>query len=156
MKRFGQFLALGHFPSYLKPFVFNWPSSTNPLFYWCAHSVASDNDTHRDLKKFIYSLRAAGIKTLHIMCHRYLYIHCTCADVFFSMGTRFLLRSWASVKSLFDVRFTSPHSSYTDLDRIESQSAPGIQLQNLIFLNPDYEMTTFKNDYEELRPVYIL
>jgi hypothetical protein len=72
--------------------------------------------------------------------------------VIFSMGTRFLLRSWASIKSLFEVRFMSPHSSFSDLDKVESQTA-GIQLQNLILLNPDYEMNTFKNDYEELRPV---
>lgn len=47
LKRFGQFLALGHFPKHLLPFVFNWPSSTNGLLYWCAHSVASDTDNHR-------------------------------------------------------------------------------------------------------------
>jgi len=139
LKRFGQFLALGHFPSYIKPFIFNWPSSTNGLCYWCAHSTASDNDTHRDLRKFIKSLKVAGIRQLHVMCH--------------SMGSRFFLRSWPTIKSLFSIRFQSPHGSNNDLDRVASttDTTGQIHLHNLIFLNPDYELSTFQNDYLDLR-----
>eukprot|EP01114_Cavostelium_apophysatum_P013880 TRINITY_DN3461_c0_g1_i1.p1 TRINITY_DN3461_c0_g1~~TRINITY_DN3461_c0_g1_i1.p1 ORF type:complete len:706 (+),score=141.48 TRINITY_DN3461_c0_g1_i1:202-2319(+) len=165
LKRFGQFLALGHFPPHIKPFVFNWPSSSNPLFYWCAHSVASDNDVHRDLKKFIRGMKKAGIKHLHIMCH--------------SMGVRFLLRSFPMLRDLFSLRLTSPNSSFhEDLHmhgselispiasphgsmRISEDSIggrtykanpDGIELINLVLLNPDYELETFKNDYIELQP----
>ncbi|GAM22678.1 hypothetical protein SAMD00019534_058530 [Acytostelium subglobosum LB1] len=149
IKRFAQFLALGHFPSYLKPFVFNWPSSTSSLLYWCAHSIASDNDNHRDLQKFIESLGHAGIRTLHIMCH--------------SMGTRFFLRSFSKVKKAFGKRMVlSPHVSFSGVPTVPETSSPSssrgagydeskIQLANLIFLNPDYEIETFKNDYDELR-----
>eukprot|EP01132_Coremiostelium_polycephalum_P007473 gene7473-9181_t len=143
LKRFAQFLALGHFPSYIKPFVFNWPSSTSPLLYWCAHSVASDNDNHRDLHKFIEALGVAGIRNLHIMCH--------------SMGTRFLLRSFSKIKKALVKRkvVLSPNQSFNNVENVRQQERPSssskINLTNLIFLNPDYEINTFKNDYEELR-----
>ncbi|EGG22695.1 hypothetical protein DFA_04825 [Cavenderia fasciculata] len=143
LKRFAQFLALGHFPNYLKPFVFNWPSSTSSLLYWCAHSIASDNDNHRDLQRFIESLGHAGIRTLHVMCH--------------SMGTRFFLRSFSKVKKAFNKRQVSlsPNSSLGSIPTINETRAPyndsKINLANLIFLNPDYEIQTFKNDYDELR-----
>ncbi|KAM9966620.1 hypothetical protein ACTFIR_006840 [Dictyostelium discoideum] len=169
LKRFAQFLALGHFPNYIKPFVFNWPSSTSPLLYWCAHSVASDNDNHRDLQKFIESLGQSGIRNLHIMCH--------------SMGTRFFLRSFSKIKKAFAKRkpivysnnnnsnnnnenFNNNNNNNNNND-ISSSSNSGfvqqpeqdkslkyinkINLTNLIFLNPDYEINTFKNDYGELR-----
>eukprot|EP00026_Physarum_polycephalum_P001972 Phypoly_transcript_01976.p1 GENE.Phypoly_transcript_01976~~Phypoly_transcript_01976.p1 ORF type:complete len:717 (+),score=63.12 Phypoly_transcript_01976:122-2272(+) len=140
IKRFGQFLALGHFPKHLLPFVFNWPSSTNGLLYWCAHNVASDTDNHRDLKRFLQSLRASGIRHLHILCH--------------SMGTRFFLRSFLAVKKIFNKRFrndsvkdlaTSHEFGQQDADTTK------IHLANLILMNPDYEIETFKNDYAELR-----
>ncbi|GAM18033.1 hypothetical protein SAMD00019534_012080 [Acytostelium subglobosum LB1] len=144
IKRFAQFLALGHFPNYLKPFVFNWPSSTSSLLYWCAHSIASDNDNHRDLQKFIESLGHAGIRTLHVMCH--------------SMGSRFFLRSFSKVKKAFGKRtMLSPRASMdnTPVHKTLKQSSPmdknKISLTNLILLNPDYEIETFKNDYDELR-----
>jgi len=143
LKRFGQFLALGQFPPYLKPFVFNWPSSTNPFLYWCAHSVASDNDVHRDMMRFLISLREAGIRQLHIMCH--------------SMGARIFLRSFAHLKNLFSLRLISPRNSFqADLDRIANgkslQSAVElIHLVNIVFMNPDYELETFKNDFHELK-----
>lgn len=151
IKRFGQFLALGHFPQYIIPFVFNWPSSTNSLMYWCAHSVASDTDNHRDLRRFLHSLRVAGIRQLHVLCH--------------SMGTRFFMRSFATTKKVFHKRpMTSKSSSLVDLHAEENaqlreakeieEGRDGdsrIHLANIILLNPDYEIETFKNDYSDLR-----
>eukprot|EP01113_Clastostelium_recurvatum_P032840 TRINITY_DN4274_c0_g1_i6.p1 TRINITY_DN4274_c0_g1~~TRINITY_DN4274_c0_g1_i6.p1 ORF type:complete len:807 (+),score=169.26 TRINITY_DN4274_c0_g1_i6:202-2622(+) len=160
LKRFGQFLALGHFPSHLRPFVFNWPSSTNPFLYWCAHSVASDNDTHRDLKRFLQSLRMSGIRQLHVLCH--------------SMGTRFFLRSFPIIKKVFAKRFVdvlSPNTSFNEghipednpshmdglrrstsyLESPMKEDERKIHMVNLILLNPDYEIETFRNDHSELR-----
>ncbi|EGC37281.1 hypothetical protein DICPUDRAFT_46613 [Dictyostelium purpureum] len=138
LKRFAQFLALGHFPNYIKPFVFNWPSSTSPLLYWCAHSVASDNDNHRDLQKFIESLGHAGIRNLHIMCH--------------SMGTRFFLRSFSKIKKAFSKeKHIKPQEHSNHQVNKPEKNSNKINLTNLIFLNPDYEINTFKNDYDELR-----
>jgi len=161
LKRFAQFLALGHFPSHIKPFVFNWPSASNPLFYWCAHNVASDNDVHRDLKHFIRSMKESGIKTLHIMCH--------------SMGTRFFLRAFNTIKDMFTIKLMSPNASFHEdlnlsgLERAEngiplsfspsvsprtsfSVGSDNLELVNLVLLNPDYELETFKNDYYEMQP----
>eukprot|EP01111_Echinosteliopsis_oligospora_P012372 TRINITY_DN4218_c0_g1_i1.p1 TRINITY_DN4218_c0_g1~~TRINITY_DN4218_c0_g1_i1.p1 ORF type:complete len:713 (-),score=135.96 TRINITY_DN4218_c0_g1_i1:21-2159(-) len=153
LKRFGQFLALGHFPKHLVPFVFNWPSATNGLLYWCAHSVASDTDNHRDLKRFLQSMRAAGIRQLHVMCH--------------SMGTRFFLRSFPVIKKVFEKRYSLRESesinrmSVIDMVNYEQQAqAQGnlppvsdtkMNLVNIILMNPDYEIETFKNDYADLR-----
>lgn len=137
IKRLGQFLALGHFPKHLLPFVFNWPSSTNGLLYWCAHNVASDTENHRDLKRFIQSLRASGIRQLHIMCH--------------SMGTRFFLRAFLGLKKLFRKKF-SLNDSLKDWGPPDvTDSDHRITLANIILMNPDYEIETFKSDYLELR-----
>eukprot|EP01127_Copromyxa_protea_P010768 TRINITY_DN2658_c0_g1_i1.p1 TRINITY_DN2658_c0_g1~~TRINITY_DN2658_c0_g1_i1.p1 ORF type:complete len:654 (+),score=83.85 TRINITY_DN2658_c0_g1_i1:391-2352(+) len=154
LKRFGQFLALGHFPPYMKPFVFNWPASTNPLMFFCASSLASDNNTHRDLKKFIGMMRHAGIKTLHVMCH--------------SMGSRFFLRSWPILRSLFARRPVLDNDSFSDYSALSSLGSYGnygnhgpfqgnslnpdsMVLQSLTFLNPEYELDTFLNDYIDVR-----
>jgi len=181
LKRFGQFLALGHFPPYMKPFVFNWPASTSPFMFYCATSAASDNGTHRDLKKFIGMMHKAGIKTLHVMCH--------------SMGSRLWLRAWPMLRSLFRHRVVTHDSDLSDYGSYGSYAnyhnypagglnpefgGPGggrhgstyfgstsnlghmstqhfvldpklIQLQSLTFLNPEYELETFLSDYTDLR-----
>jgi esterase/lipase superfamily enzyme len=127
LKRFGQLLALGRFPAYIRPFAFCWPASKNILLYWCAHNVASDNDNHRDLRSFLIALRASGVRTLHILCH--------------SLGSRFFLRSFSTLKNMFapvDVRATGKQSK-------------GFKLANLVLVNPDYEVDTFIGDYETLR-----
>lgn len=157
LKRFGQFLALGHFPAYIKPLCFNWPSSAGPWLYWCAHNVASDNDNHRDFKKFLKSIQASGIRTLHVMCH--------------SMGSRVFLRSFPLVRELFKKRKIdeSPGISQPGSYGLGTNAAAaaasgegdrawksngdnddGLELQNLILLNPDYEVETFRHDHDEL------
>jgi len=86
-KRMAQFLALGQFPPHIKPFVFSWPSSQNFLYYFCAANLASDSNVHRELLRLFVSMREAGIRRVHLMCH--------------SMGTRVLLRSWPIIRALF-------------------------------------------------------
>jgi len=69
------------------------------------------------------------------------------------------------IKKVFTKRFTSsPSSSFRDLLELQSQSTDSpqqteeeseekrrINLVNIILLNPEYEMETFKNDYLDLR-----
>eukprot|EP00028_Trichosphaerium_sp_Am-I-7-wt_P005755 CAMPEP_0168528660 /NCGR_PEP_ID=MMETSP0405-20121227/13388_1 /TAXON_ID=498012 /ORGANISM="Trichosphaerium sp, Strain Am-I-7 wt" /LENGTH=293 /DNA_ID=CAMNT_0008552121 /DNA_START=9 /DNA_END=890 /DNA_ORIENTATION=- len=153
LKRFGQFLALGNFPKHIRPFVFNWPSATSPLLYWCAHNQASDNDTHRDFKRFLKCLEVAGIKILHIMCH--------------SLGARFFLRSFATTKSIFSRQPGAFLGSMLSDESEEEHQFPRaqpsgintepvndrrIELRNLIFLNPEYEFSTFVHDYDDVKP----
>lgn len=156
LKRFGQFLALGHFPSYLKPFVFNWPGSSSPLLYWRARSVATqDIETHKDLCTFLQSMYNSGIRRLHIMCH--------------SMGTRMFLSSFSTLRKVLKQRplssaMTPSNSSehllmdendvvqQNLLDSSLSDDDGGIFIQNLILLNPDYELDAFRKDYFDIHP----
>ncbi|KAF9897757.1 hypothetical protein BX616_005041, partial [Lobosporangium transversale] len=83
--RLGQLLSLGEFPPYIKPFVFNWPSSTT-LGYFTANAVGCSDVVAKDLRQFIEDLREAGFRRVHILAH--------------SMGARIVLS--ALRKGYFD------------------------------------------------------
>lgn len=202
LKRFGHFLAMGHFPSHIKPFVWNWPSSSNPLLYGWAKDNAGNPENHKQFKRFLLAIRNSGINTLSIMCH--------------SMGTRFLMHSFPKVQSIFKRKVITDLFSDNELamsggilassydsgsglkDSLEAPShmnaAPivippdfnaasssaaqppqanarphvasgylsgglgasvgwegdGMELVNLILLNPDYEIETFTGAYTSL------
>lgn len=145
LKRFGQFLALGHFPSSFKPFVFNWPSSSNPLLYYQAKELAYDPENHRDLRRFLLSIKNSGIESLSVMCH--------------SMGTRVLLGAFSVIKDIFQEKYEVVDSDdgETFLRPSEMKShtqrdfkAYGMEFRNLILLNPDYELENFVQEYEIL------
>jgi esterase/lipase superfamily enzyme len=162
LKRFGHFLASSHFPSHIKPFVWNWPSSSNPLMYPYAKDNAANPDYHKDFLRFLLSIRNSGINTLHIMCH--------------SMGTRFLMHAFPMVQSIFKKK--APHEIFSDIDGpggsdnigrqnhvpqnpgLQAPPPPGspqvlwegdgMELVNLILLNPDYEVDSFTSSHQEL------
>jgi len=71
------------------------------------------------------------------------------------MGSRFFLRSFPAIKSVFKKRIPRPteHESTTDYETYGtySQYSKAINLQNLILMNPDYETETFMNDYLDLQ-----
>eukprot|EP01130_Rhizamoeba_saxonica_P017136 TRINITY_DN817_c0_g1_i1.p1 TRINITY_DN817_c0_g1~~TRINITY_DN817_c0_g1_i1.p1 ORF type:complete len:691 (-),score=121.23 TRINITY_DN817_c0_g1_i1:24-2096(-) len=140
LKRMGQLLALGHFPPYIKPFVYNWPSSTNPLLYNKAKTRAADPEQHRDLARFLGALFNSGIRKLHVMCH--------------SMGTRFFLNAFPLISDLLS-RNETIYASSGNLRELESNSRvlnyEQISIQNLILLNPDYEVVKFQADFNELQ-----
>ncbi|KAG0249434.1 hypothetical protein BG011_009317 [Mortierella polycephala] len=66
--RLGQLLSLGEFPPYIKPFVFNWPSSTT-MGYFNAKKVGCSDDVAKDLRQLIADLREAGFQRVHILAH---------------------------------------------------------------------------------------
>lgn len=148
LKRFGHFLAMGHFPATIKPFVFNWPSSSNPLMYSYAKDNAAKGVHHTAFLHFLQSIRNSGITTLSIMCH--------------SMGTRFLLHAFPIIKGLFKKKVVYDMMSDIDVNTLENPatiarptSVPhwegdGIAIPNLILLNPDYEVDSFRSYYQEL------
>lgn len=206
LKRFGHFLAMGHFPSHIKPFIWNWPSSSNPLLYGWAKDNAMNPENHKQFKRFLLSIRNSGINTLSIMCH--------------SMGTRFLMHAFPKVQSIFKRKVVTDLFSDNELAHSggvlsnsfgenlgapsatmdHSASAPsinpsnmngassstpsspdmgshhphprplansgylssghagaavawegdGMEISNLIFLNPDYEVDTFTGAYTTL------
>ncbi|BFU24403.1 hypothetical protein EHI8A_008670 [Entamoeba histolytica HM-1:IMSS-B] len=126
LKRLGQLLALGHFPKHIIPFVFSWPSCSNPFLYCCAANVSSDNAVHRDLRRFLYSLRNTKIKKIHFLGH--------------SLGTRFFLQSFSMLKELFapTEEFCKDHGLF--------------EVHNLILLSGDYDAATFVDDYPDFIP----
>lgn len=198
LKRFGHFLAMGHFPPHIKPFVWNWPSSSNPLLYGWAKDNAGNPEYHRDFLRFLLAIRNSGINTLSIMCH--------------SMGTRFLMHAFPAVQSIFKRKILTDIFSDTEfahgpgmpptplpnptVNGIPSKATPsepnkggvsanpsgppsslknpaknswasgyvssgggptaiswegdGMELANLILLNPDYEIDSFTGYYTTL------
>lgn len=145
LKRFGHFLAMGHFPSHIKPFVWNWPSSSNPLLYGYAKENAAKPEFHKDFLRYLLSIRNSGINTLSIMCH--------------SMGTRFLMHAFPSIQSIFKKKVPNDILSEMEGGPME-QTRPtfshthwegdGMELANLILLNPDYEVDSFTSYYDVL------
>ena len=70
-----------------------------------------------------------------------------------SMGTRFFLRAFSTIKDMFLTRDPSNNVVTMESGLIQDSGDLGINLVNMIFLNPDYELETFKNDYQELKNV---
>ncbi|KAG0331846.1 hypothetical protein BG004_001483 [Podila humilis] len=91
--RLGQLLALGEFPPYIKPFVFNWPNSTT-MGYFNAKAVGCSDSVVHDLLQFIEDLYASGFHRVHILAH--------------SMGARIVLS--AIRKGIFDGTFAEQES----------------------------------------------
>ncbi|KAK3821427.1 MAG: hypothetical protein J3Q66DRAFT_438287 [Benniella sp.] len=164
--RLGQLLSLGEFPPYIKPFVFNWPSSTT-LGYFTAKSVGCSDAVAKDLRQFIVDLRDAGFTRIHILAH--------------SMGARIVLS--ALRKGYFDGAFAErevdvePSTHGVDKEQLQSRKSvryrdtlPGrggpapvmqgssimrhssddpnqpIQLATFILLNPDADLDIFLED----------
>lgn len=145
LKRFGHFLAMGHFPSHIKPFIWNWPSSSNPLLYRYAKRNAAHPDNHKDFLRFLLSIRNSGINTLSVMCH--------------SMGTRFLMHAFPIVQSIFKKKVSADVFSDFEGPQMDQQQhkthqthfeGDGMELTNLILLNPDYELDSFTGYYNVL------
>ncbi len=99
------------------------------------------------------------------------------------MGTRFFLRAFATIKDVFQMKMDSPSGSFSDIHSLHPNDSnnnnnsdynpyvdshlpsrnnkkkrrgsmnEGINLLNLILINPDYELETFRNDYQDLKHV---
>jgi len=101
LKSIGQLLCLGEFPHHFKPFVFSWPCGRE-LTYFPAKRMAECAETAGDLKAMLCSLRAGGLKRLHVISH--------------SMGARVLLHA-LDVMTAERIKLTtctifSPDASY--------------------------------------------
>eukprot|EP00873_Tetraselmis_striata_P022678 jgi/Tetstr1/442942/TSEL_031004.t1 len=89
VKGLGQLIALGNFPSYLKPFVFSWP--TGQLFaFLAAKRGASTAETVQAFIDALKGLDQAGFRRVHILTH--------------SMGVRTLLKALPQLLSLLSTR----------------------------------------------------
>ncbi|GBG24405.1 Hypothetical Protein FCC1311_006232 [Hondaea fermentalgiana] len=153
LERLGQFLAMGHFPPHIKPFVFNWPAGQVATYLWAVEKAA-DERTVAVFGSMLDGLRDAGIRDVHFLTH--------------SMGVHALMGAFADKPdgSRSDVsrRFSlapdfaadqhGPNGAVDGLD-VESGAAatqgPGLDGQPLLrartitLLNPDYPLASFVN-----------
>mmetsp|Transcript_11242 Transcript_11242/g.31889 ORF Transcript_11242/g.31889 Transcript_11242/m.31889 type:complete len:864 (+) Transcript_11242:160-2751(+) len=87
MKLLAQLLALGNFPSYLKPFIYSWPAGDLMGFAGAQTHGAEANQTSQDLKAFLIALGETGIKNIHFLTH--------------SMGIRVLTAALPTLEEIF-------------------------------------------------------
>eukprot|EP00325_Prymnesiales_sp_UTEX-LB-985_P007976 CAMPEP_0174702142 /NCGR_PEP_ID=MMETSP1094-20130205/6526_1 /TAXON_ID=156173 /ORGANISM="Chrysochromulina brevifilum, Strain UTEX LB 985" /LENGTH=449 /DNA_ID=CAMNT_0015899879 /DNA_START=86 /DNA_END=1435 /DNA_ORIENTATION=- len=87
-----QLLALGSFPSYIKPFIFAWPNGRE-LSYPLAANLAETERMQKDMTSFFASVLEAGIEHIHVLAH--------------SMGARLFAAALPSISSLFASRGAS-------------------------------------------------
>eukprot|EP00192_Tetraselmis_astigmatica_P009321 CAMPEP_0117655888 /NCGR_PEP_ID=MMETSP0804-20121206/4515_1 /TAXON_ID=1074897 /ORGANISM="Tetraselmis astigmatica, Strain CCMP880" /LENGTH=881 /DNA_ID=CAMNT_0005462261 /DNA_START=165 /DNA_END=2810 /DNA_ORIENTATION=- len=86
-KILAQLLALGNFPSYLKPFIYSWPAGDLMGFAGAQTHGAEANQTSQDLKAFLIALGETGIKNIHFLTH--------------SMGIRVLTAALPTLEEIF-------------------------------------------------------
>ncbi|RIA89266.1 hypothetical protein C1645_772858, partial [Glomus cerebriforme] len=129
METLGQFLALGDFPSYIKPFVFS-PPGANSLWYFGAKEQASSEQAINDFRIFLQDLRDAGFCAVHILSH--------------SMGGMLTLQ-YAKV---FDEIFEIASSQRSENEESYFRSKTLMKLSTVTLLNPDTPLNQFiRQDY---------
>uniref|UniRef100_A0A0G4H1T9 Transmembrane protein n=1 Tax=Chromera velia CCMP2878 TaxID=1169474 RepID=A0A0G4H1T9_9ALVE len=166
MALFGQLVAFGSFPAYVKPFVFSWPGKINALAYFQARERCYDPQCRHAFASFLGALRDAGVREVHVMAH--------------SMGARVWSEGCreAAARGLWDPLLMDelegdelseeeggrPPSMASgrratggsDKER-DREGAARISLVSVTYLNPDLELSTFlKADFpllETLTPL---
>ena len=149
---FAQFLALASCPSYLKPFIFNWPCGGFLTYQKARDDGARGDQTCERFVEFIRSLAQAGVVKLHLLLH--------------SMGSRVFSRALPAIAPLLrkraargsaaagrvaptpvspapeeaDVSGTLPEASGTLPEVAEEPQL--IELSTCTFLHPDHEVTS--------------
>jgi len=133
VKGLGQLMALGSFPSYLKPFVFSWP--TGKLWAFLAAKRASVAEETTDaLVDTVKGFDAAGFKRLHILTH--------------SMGVRTLTAALPKLVSLVsgtrDPEGGSPRRPGAGGETSDAASFPGgLTISTVTLLNPEHGLVDF-------------
>eukprot|EP00512_Aurantiochytrium_limacinum_P009237 CAMPEP_0171540126 /NCGR_PEP_ID=MMETSP0960-20121227/1009_1 /TAXON_ID=87120 /ORGANISM="Aurantiochytrium limacinum, Strain ATCCMYA-1381" /LENGTH=1177 /DNA_ID=CAMNT_0012087263 /DNA_START=478 /DNA_END=4011 /DNA_ORIENTATION=+ len=150
LERLGQFLAMGHFPAHIKPFVFNWPAGQVATYLW-AIEKAADARTVEIFGEMLDGLRDAGIRDVHFLTH--------------SMGVHALMGAFADKEdgSRSDVswRFslapdfaaeqhglngafeTSEFNSSASSHGPGKDGKPLLRARTITLLNPDYPLASF-------------
>ncbi|CAB4393651.1 unnamed protein product [Rhizophagus irregularis] len=123
----GQFLALGDFPSYIKPFVFS-PPSANSLWYFGVKKQASSEQAINDFRLFLQDLRDAGFCAVHILSH--------------SMGGMLTLQYAKAFEGIFQVR-NSLDKDTRDTNIYSENEGTLMKLSTVTLLNPDAPLKQF-------------
>lgn len=125
-----QFLNMSRLDARIEPFVFAWPCGASLLsFPRVARFCTKSTETHAALASMIASLKAAGIRKLHIWAH--------------SMGARLLCNALPRV-----IELLAP----TDPGTSVNESEPCLQLSTCTLLHPEHDLHTFiARDFAKLR-----
>ncbi|GET00171.1 hypothetical protein GLOIN_2v1525589 [Rhizophagus clarus] len=130
METLGQFLALGDFPSYIKPFVFS-PPGANSLWYFGVKEQASSEPAINDFRIFLQDLRDAGFHAVHILSH--------------SMGSILTLQYVKAFEGIFRVRNSLDENMRDTNKHSENEGSYRtlMKLSTLTLLNPDAPLKQF-------------
>eukprot|EP01062_Namystynia_karyoxenos_P049550 TRINITY_DN37984_c0_g1_i1.p2 TRINITY_DN37984_c0_g1~~TRINITY_DN37984_c0_g1_i1.p2 ORF type:complete len:370 (+),score=134.60 TRINITY_DN37984_c0_g1_i1:1300-2409(+) len=134
-ERLAQLLALGDFPTYVRPFVYGWPGGRELTFFQALRDGACAPATAAAFCTFLRGLHGAGFRRLHVFAH--------------SMGARCFLSCFEVAQELFTVieGVGAPADS-------GGAARPGglLQLRTATLLNPEADLETFcGQDYVRLR-----
>ena len=69
LEMLGQVLALGEFPSSIRPFVYCWPGGSSYMSFFAARRNAAKPEVSDLLVQMIHSLRAQGFISFHLIAH---------------------------------------------------------------------------------------
>mmetsp|Transcript_45198 Transcript_45198/g.72461 ORF Transcript_45198/g.72461 Transcript_45198/m.72461 type:complete len:1349 (-) Transcript_45198:1079-5125(-) len=137
LERLGQFLAIGHFPSHIKPFVFCWPSA-RIITYLKAMEMGAHFRTAEIFGEMLDGLYAAGIRDVHILTH--------------SMGAQTLMGAFVDkdtgARSDVSMRF-SLAADFVDTEgeaasvHTEYRNQTKLRARTITLLNPDLPLASF-------------
>eukprot|EP00192_Tetraselmis_astigmatica_P010092 CAMPEP_0117654190 /NCGR_PEP_ID=MMETSP0804-20121206/3612_1 /TAXON_ID=1074897 /ORGANISM="Tetraselmis astigmatica, Strain CCMP880" /LENGTH=821 /DNA_ID=CAMNT_0005460455 /DNA_START=29 /DNA_END=2494 /DNA_ORIENTATION=+ len=130
-KILGQMMALGNYPSYLKPFVFSWPTG-QLLFFVVSKRSAESEEVTEDLVDMLRGLDLGGFKRVHILAH--------------SMGVRVLT---AAVPKMMEL-VKGPEKSQQNLVnatpvQTSRRLEHGLSIASITLLNPEIGLVDFLN-----------
>lgn len=146
LKRLGQFMAMGHFPAYIKPVVFSGIGG-KIITYLSAIRSAACNHAQQALLDLLQGLREAGVKNVHFLTH--------------SMGVQSLMAAFADRGDSDGEGCRSPVSqlfySVIDGEGPDNQTSGGgtkLCARTITLMNADYPLAAFvQKGFRTLRRV---
>ena len=119
MKKLGQLVAAGRFPSNIKPFVFSWPTGKIP-YYFQSVEVLEGKPVVDAFSQFLGSIQAAGVRDIHIFTH--------------SMGLKLVIKALESPKVQ---ELMAPQRGEVTIDQLH--------LRTVTLSNADYSVREFRD-----------
>ncbi|KAL8448018.1 hypothetical protein Emed_004017 [Eimeria media] len=130
MQIMAQMAAFGNFPSYIKPFLFTWPSGENFLQFFDASENARNPQLHAAFTDFIRSLRDNGIRQIHLLAH--------------SLGSRMLIMSLHRIEQEdLLLKLTHLEGMGEGPTQLSLSDQNKMHLVSLNFLNPEFYLEDF-------------
>ena len=143
LKRLGQFMAMGHFPAYIKPIVFSGIGGRIITYLSALRSAACEH-AQQALFDLLQGLLDAGIKNVHFLTH--------------SMGVQSLMAAFADRGENDECRSPVSKLFYSVIDgegpTSEGTHTPKLCARTITLLNADYPLAAFvQKGFKTLRKV---